>query len=426
MQKLATRLLTLLAIGSPALGQSVHIVDETGSPGSFAQVNDALAVAADGDLVLVKPGQYAGFTINDLAVTVVADGPGVLFASNGFFGLVTASVFDLPAGRAVNMAGFSVEQVGWQFGFQLLLVEDCDGPVIVRDCDVLSDTPGVSAARVKNSTAVSLVDSSFDTEFGFGFDGTDDGHALSTLDSNTFVYGCTLVSGQGQEGDHLSPPPFNDGYRGPAGWRVAGGFGLGIDSNIQGGMGGMGGLDSGAGCGNGGMGGPGLELLAGLAAPSVTLSNVASVGGLGGEPGVVNFGGPACAEGLPGPTELVSAGSITEETFVTRALETEYLVRVGQQKTEHFIGAPGDLIWHIFGFEAAAPTYVPELTGALVVGSPNFLRFRGVVPASGQKTLSVTVPPNGLEYVVLYEQAIFYDFTRFYISNPQFSVILDD
>ena len=41
-------------------------------------------------------------------------------------------------------------------------------------------------------------------------------------------------------------------------------------------------------------------------------------------------------------------------------------------------------------------------------------------------TLTVIVPELGVGIEVLYEEAYFYDGNRFYLSNAQFSVLLDD
>ena len=83
-------------------------------------------------------------------------------------------------------------------------------------------------------------------------------------------------------------------------------------------------------------------------------------------------------------------------------------------------------MWHVYGAVPAAPVFVPELTGAPTVGAPFVVRLRGFLSAAGQKTLNVPVPDAGVDFVTLYEEAYFYDGSRFYLSNPQFSVLLDD
>src|SRR5262249_40423605 len=66
---------------------NVIVVNAAGG-GNFMDIQSGVSSAFDGDTILVKPGTYAGFTINGKSVTVVADsGPavnvqGAVFVSN--------------------------------------------------------------------------------------------------------------------------------------------------------------------------------------------------------------------------------------------------------------------------------------------------------------------------------------------------------
>jgi hypothetical protein len=71
---LATCLAALAAAGAPATAQTTHTV----GPGGFPQVAAALAVAGPGDVVLVQPGTYQGFTAS-IGVTIRAVTNGTVF-----------------------------------------------------------------------------------------------------------------------------------------------------------------------------------------------------------------------------------------------------------------------------------------------------------------------------------------------------------
>ena len=58
---------------APSLASDVHIVDTTGA-GDFPTIQQALNSAADGDIILVRPGTYPSFVVDNLDVTIIADG----------------------------------------------------------------------------------------------------------------------------------------------------------------------------------------------------------------------------------------------------------------------------------------------------------------------------------------------------------------
>ena len=62
----------VLALAAPLGAQDVHVVDGTGA-GDFLTIQEAVDVAARGDTLLVKSGNYPGFTIEGKALQVVAE-----------------------------------------------------------------------------------------------------------------------------------------------------------------------------------------------------------------------------------------------------------------------------------------------------------------------------------------------------------------
>lgn len=75
----------VLALASSLAAQTTHFV----GPGGFAQIQDAVAAAVDGDTIEVAPGNYFSFDCT-LAVTIVAQAPGTV--------LVDYSQAQIPSG----------------------------------------------------------------------------------------------------------------------------------------------------------------------------------------------------------------------------------------------------------------------------------------------------------------------------------------
>jgi len=71
--KTPLRILVALLTPAAAFAQTTHLV----GPGGFAQIRDALAVAAPGDVIEVQPGTYAHFTAS-IGVTIRAVTPGTV------------------------------------------------------------------------------------------------------------------------------------------------------------------------------------------------------------------------------------------------------------------------------------------------------------------------------------------------------------
>ena len=95
----------LLAASPLALAQTpaLLIVDDTPSPGAqFDSIDAAIDVASAGDVILVREGTYAGFTL-DVPATVVAD-TGVPVLLEG-----TTEVRGIPAGSVASLIGFTFQ-----------------------------------------------------------------------------------------------------------------------------------------------------------------------------------------------------------------------------------------------------------------------------------------------------------------------------
>ena len=128
-------------------------------PGGFAQIRDALAVAAPGDLVLVQPGSYAQFTAN-VGVTIRAAVPGTVVIDLNLSVLPptctglciiaeSATRFHPPAGQTVHCEGLAFTATSQPvFLVHQVLVEG--GTVSFTNCTLRSNfTSALTATQAR-------------------------------------------------------------------------------------------------------------------------------------------------------------------------------------------------------------------------------------------------------------------------------------
>jgi hypothetical protein len=97
-----TTLFFTATLATPSLANDVHIVSATGS-GDHTTIQQALNSAADGDIILVRPGTYPSFVVDNLDVTICADG--------GFVYTGTIRVRDLAADKVLVIDGLDAQGV---------------------------------------------------------------------------------------------------------------------------------------------------------------------------------------------------------------------------------------------------------------------------------------------------------------------------
>jgi len=207
-------LLAPLAAGALSARSQVIVVDDGGGAGvDFTEISEAVAVAGSGDLVLVKTGNYAPFSIFGKGLSVVADNQQTVFVNGQIL------VQDVPAGALVVLRGLST---GPPSGHGLL-VRNCAGAVRVEECS-FSGQPSptqyqnemeFSGARIGGSADVALLGSTFQGGNGknVGFFGEPwSGAAGVRVDSSSIVVvDCELRGGHGADA------PIGDSYSGGSG-----------------------------------------------------------------------------------------------------------------------------------------------------------------------------------------------------------------
>ncbi len=227
----ATALLALLTVSAATSAQTTWVVDDDGGVGvDFTDIQAAIDSAAPADLVVVRDGTYAGFTL-DFGLRIVADtghapevgGPGI-------------DIGTVPANQYVVLSGIDVEQAA-------LYVHDNTGSVLLDDGTfrgavglselVLVDnaavvisrstvsgrsgnewSPGVpsySARSAVEAVRSTVVISGSTVSGGRGAtqyksDGLPGATAIDATDSDVFVQTSTVQGGSG--GDYWGPDPF--------------------------------------------------------------------------------------------------------------------------------------------------------------------------------------------------------------------------
>jgi hypothetical protein len=120
-------LLTTCCVAEVA-AQTTWIVDQAGGPGSqFTNLTPAIAAASDGDLILIRPGNYAEGQLDvDKGLTILGE-TGVVVTMN-VFGTAGMTIHDLPATSAFAMRDL---RIGGQLAGPPVAIVDCAGLVLL-------------------------------------------------------------------------------------------------------------------------------------------------------------------------------------------------------------------------------------------------------------------------------------------------------
>lgn len=373
--------LSLLTLAIPSLASAdVHVVD-SGGTGEFLSVADAVAQASDGDVVLIRPGAYAGpVTIDGLALHLVADATGSVSISEPL------EVRDTMPGQSVVLSGIELLD-GFYF-------HDCDGPIQVQDCTAPRNTMGLaptsgigwgsfplcgigeSTQRVIDCRSAIFTACAFDGENGLFVwpDGSPGHHALIVERADVLLYDTVLRGGDG-----IDSVSFTHGSTGGAG-----GDGLHIE-------------------------GP---------ASTVTHEGLDAAGGIGG----ANSGWStpfACAGEM-----IRGAGAIA---LVRPPVAFDAPVILHGRAAGRFtvVGPAGATVGIC---SAQVPSWRPlgTTTGNLTVGNPLRITVHGPIPASGVLDVDLNAfdPATTDDSISLYYQALILTSGPRVLSEPRSVVVL--
>src|SRR4030095_10130842 len=189
--------IALAVIAQHAIAQNVLVVAPTSGPGVFStQIQPAVDAAANGDLILVKTGNYLGFAIDGKSLVVIAD----LGASVNVMGNVAVS--NLSSNQRVQVARVGVSSSGAAGGF---LFDNDAGPVWVEGCTsapaVGSNVNGLDSAVVLQCASVAFLRCTLKGSNAMAWKGPSHaGTGLFAFDSNVTMFDSFCVGGVGQSG----------------------------------------------------------------------------------------------------------------------------------------------------------------------------------------------------------------------------------
>jgi len=384
--RLALLLATAVLASPSASGADVHVVDAALGPGAdFATIVDASLAAADGDVLLVRPGAYTGMLLQGKGLSVFGDTGGVVQVTG-----ITAVNAQAPSQPTVLR---KLQFAGDLFTPGILDLQDAAGAIWIEQCEAgriaMNSCDAVTLAR----TDVAL----------------DEGNALSAFDSRLAAFDVEAQAGAGSPGgiDGKTMESFPGGTGGH-GLRDAGSNEILVSGcTLSGGDGGPGAEPSPAGpCSDGGDGGSGLALL--TADSIVRRQQTTLVAGAGGP------GGTGCRDGEAGAPLLLGTPRTPPPIDLpgsARVVRGSSPVREGETLTITLEGGPGDTVLLLWSLEQGYEL-LPGLNGVLLLGAPiSVVPATFVLPPSGVLPLSATVPElgGGVEGVPLFVSAGFVD-----------------
>lgn len=425
----------LASAASSAMASSVACADVLTVGGinpAFADIPAAAAAAVDGDVLLVRSGDYNGFTLDGKALSVVADAG----AAVNVYTCVT--VRNLPAGKTVLLAGLTIRDVQED---RALLLDGNAGHVRIQSLSANSvGNPFGStyeAVFVRLCADVAFASSTLRGPHGLnaGLDYLSPAEeALIAWSCNVALIDCTVEGGNGVDGynDAIGLP--HDGRDGAMAIDGVECVLVARGSTIRGGKGGKGlnGTLPPPGCSStfdhataGGAGGAGLRVQG--TSPLANGYATLLAGGTGGAGGTSACG--ALPPGPDGPATIAPAGVVTSLPGPSLRFAVPQPAREGGNLALHFEGTPGMRVIVLQGNGGAGWLPQPSLRGVLLV-APTLRRLDfGVIPPSGVLDVAPPVPLDlgaGIQSRTVQVQAVFIDAQgRSHLAAPGTIVMLD-
>jgi len=423
----ARRVVFALVVCSLPASADVLVVDERGG-GEFDTLSDALAAAADGDTLLLRPGTYIDFgqtiQISGRSLTVAGDGTGPV--------LLNATQITLPAGKRVVLRGLTIEANTIDSSTTGLTVSG--GDVFVEECSIFgrdghSAFANAFGGRAVSATNARLVLQGCTIEGGRGSDseaavflGAQHGGAGIDLFTGCAlaVYGCTVTGGQAGS---FIPSAFSPGAGNVGGIGLRADFGgsvLVAGSTLTGGNGGNGDQIPGAFSESAYAGGDALNLFGGTVVTLLDSTLIPGTGGLDGA-GQSGFAGDEIDTG--------SFATVVQQPGAYRANAFSAPTPEGDSLQLDLAGEPGDLFALFLGPAPAVPLPAVKL-GFFHVGGPLLGPFvLGPLGPSGTLSVSIPAPSVGLspdDALLLYQQAFVKPISgSTLLSSPTTLVIVD-
>ena len=423
--------LSLLFFSRLAPAGNVLVVDASGT--GYTDIAPAINAAADHDVVLVKGGDYSGFTIVDKSISVVAD-VGQLVQVHG-----NVAVRNLAASRDVVLGGLQIFGMSTAAGFPLHLKSDAGG-VRLYGCTVQGFLHA-GGAWIEDSPDVAITGTTI--AGGSGIPGLQNGDAnaigavgsyassarVALYDSNVIGGSGTMTSCFGSAGGDAVR--LFDSYLFAGTLYTHAGYGGSAANTCFANC-------DGCTC-DGGNGGDGLVLLDPGARPPSRCDALMSefhgaTGGIGGDIhhccccGI--FASCHGANGYTGPDLDVGSGIYSPLPGMQPHFSaSQNPAREQSNETLTFMGAPGDEVYLLLN---DAATFVPSTVfkGVRLVaraGQP-YVAILGATDASGVLQVDFTIPElgQGVQGRVVHLQSLHRNAAgEFALGNSMQLVMLD-
>lgn len=367
----------LLLLAAPAAA-SVVVVN-----GDSFVLQAAIDAAADGDILLIKPGSggaISGVAIDGKSLTLVVD--------QGVYTLGRIEVRNLPASGVVMLHGFTLTTFSPAFLFPSaesgsLEVHDCAGSVRVEDCGITAPPQGtgtfgiapkaVNGVLVVGSSDVAITDCTITGGIGPFESGSctipgyapsgPGGDGVRVRDGRVALLDVISIGGAG--GGPFGPCSFNDDSPGGAGLRMQGASRVvSADSDLRG--------------------------------ANDTISSEAPGSGLviEGAGTLVQRGGSISqGGGLPVvPAIIAPPGSVTSYAAPPRGLAITSPIRVAANGTLTIDGVAGETD-AVFESPAGGWAELPGKQGVFLLGAPLIGPILIVANPTGTVSVPFTTPP---------------------------------
>lgn len=196
----AQALVAAAALATLAPAGQLWIVDAAGG-GDFVDLQLAVDTAADGDLLLVRSGNYGRLVLNDRALTLTAENAHEVRTS-------TIYVNGLSAGKTLSLTGFTAQgstSTNATRGAGLY-ARNCEGGLRLRDCELRGGEfptptedfwPGARLEFCSNASLSSceLEGAKFTTDYALTSGFLRAGSGLESVDSRVALLGTRCVGG---------------------------------------------------------------------------------------------------------------------------------------------------------------------------------------------------------------------------------------
>lgn len=414
------------ALAAPALAQGVvWVVDDDGGAGvDFSDIQPAVDAASDGDLVLVRNGDYTAFVIDGKSLTVTAGLHDLVV-----LGVGGCAVRNLGPGQQVTLRGLNTVVPSIEVNLiDGLVLENNQGPVWIENClwqggicfPFFCSLGGSAGVRATDCDSVMFAGTTL--RGGETFDGAiTAGHAVIAVNSNLSFYDCIVVGGLGFP-QPISANPVQ-GANGGHAIVLDNSFFLASGTNFEGARGGDGAPPGPLGepCSDGGDGGSGVSTVGN--ASSYALLQSSLLAGAGGLPG-----GPACSPGTSGGAVDPLGGVPVETVFplAPHTLSISSPVPASQALIASLQGQAGNTLILLIALVQDHVLALP-FTGVLLVPATSLVLPLGVIPPTGFILFNLSSPglPPGLDFLNLYLQMAWIapDMTAGLGSGTQLSVL---